>query len=416
MMKGFFTGKQTESASRPDGKAYSCVSCGLYTKVRNPRMKPYGNFKKQIMVIGEAPGEEEDRTGKPWQGTVGRLLQRKCKELGIDLFEDCVSINAVHCRPTDEHGANRGPTNYEISCCRRRTLQIVDEYMPKVIILAGNSAVYSLLGHRWKRDLGGITKWRGWCIPDQDLKAWVCPVFHPSYVERLSEGFGDNKTSEAMVIWTRDLERAFGMVDVSFPKYKTPEIEIIEDLRVFDKMKWGWIAFDYETTGLKPYASGHRIVAASIAYDEDYCYSFPFPPTRQKRQPFVRLLEDRNVGKIAHNMKFEDTWTAVKLKTNVVGWDWDTMLATHVLDNRPGITSLKFQVYVNFGVIDYDSEISEYLQGKTSDGNSVNRIDELLSLPHGIDKLLRYCGLDSVYAYRLAVKQVDKMNYKFLPF
>ena len=198
-MEGFFTKKETESISRPDGKTYSCVSCGLYKDCKFPKMKPFGNFKKKILVVGEAPGEIEDKTGKPFQGKTGQLLQKMFKSLYVDLFEDCLCINSVHCRPIDEDGNNRLPVNYEIECCRKTTLKIIEEYKPKLIILLGNSALYSLIGHRWKKDFGGISKWRGWQIPDQDFSAWICPTFHPSFIER-SE---DNGVLE--VIWKEDL-------------------------------------------------------------------------------------------------------------------------------------------------------------------------------------------------------------------
>ena len=78
-----------ETKKRSDGKSYTCESCGLYKNCTSPRMQPYGNFRKGIMVIGEAPGEVEDEKGMPWQGKTGRYLARFYRRLGIDLFEDC---------------------------------------------------------------------------------------------------------------------------------------------------------------------------------------------------------------------------------------------------------------------------------------------------------------------------------------
>ncbi|KKL17127.1 hypothetical protein LCGC14_2488660, partial [marine sediment metagenome] len=133
-------------------------------------MEPYGNFKKKVMIIGEAPGAEEDRTGKPWQGKTGRLLQETLKEIGINLFEDCISVNAVNCAPPN----NRTPTKKEIDCCRDiKVLKALAEHSPKKIILLGGVALTSFLGDRWKKKLGGITMWRGFAAPDQDYKAWV---------------------------------------------------------------------------------------------------------------------------------------------------------------------------------------------------------------------------------------------------
>lgn len=408
MNEGFFTKKQTESKSRPDGKTYSCASCGLYKDCKSPRMKPFGNFAKGIMNIGEAPGEVEDERGKPWQGKTGRLLKKTYRGLGIDLFEDCININAVNCRPMSK-GNNRTPTNYEIDCCRKSLLKAIDEYQPKVIVLLGGPALHSIIGHRWKKSLEGISKWRGWCIPDKDFKAWICPVFHPSYISRSED--------VVEIIWKQDLEEAIKKVDEPLPRYRKPNIEIIEDLSVLSTIKSDLVAFDYETTGIKPNAPGHRIVCAAVAYDENRCYSFMMPQSRNKIKPFIEFLADHTIGKMAHNMKFEESWSINRLRQSVAYWAWDSMIAAHTLDNRPGITSLKFQTYVNFGVIDYASEITPYFSAKEeNNGNALNRIMELVAMPGGKEKLLNYCGFDSVYEYRLATLQQKQMNYSFLPF
>jgi len=137
--------------------------------------------------IGEAPGEAEDELGKPWQGKTGKLLKQVYRNLGIDLFEDCVNINSCHCRPMDREGNNRAPTPAEVDNCRRTTLQWVKEIKPRLIVLLGGSAVRAFLGNRMTQDLRGISTWRGFQIPDQDFKTWVAPTFHPSYVEREKE-------------------------------------------------------------------------------------------------------------------------------------------------------------------------------------------------------------------------------------
>ena len=185
-MKGFFDKEQLKSPAYKSEKGIlSCASCGLYKWAMTPKMKPNGKFEKKIMVIGEAPEEDEDLKGKPWQGKMGRVLQRKYKQLGIDLERDCISLNSVNCRPVDENGNNRAPTDYEISCCRQKVLAAIKKYQPKVIILHGNAAVASLLtGYRWKGNPTGISSWRGWTIPDREFGAWVCPTFHPSFIER----------------------------------------------------------------------------------------------------------------------------------------------------------------------------------------------------------------------------------------
>jgi len=409
MPQGFFTKQETESVTRPNGKRYSCASCGLYRNGDHSKIPPFGNFRKGILNIGEALGEQESRVGKPWQGRAGKLLQRTYAELGIDLFEDCLNINSCNCRPVDDKGNNRAPTNYEIECCRQSNLKVIEEYAPRVIVLLGNAAVYSLIGMRWKKDLEGITKWRGWTIPDLESGAWICPTFHPSFIER-SE-IGAEKT-----IWMQDLSQAFAMVDVPVPKYREPKIHYIEKLDVLDQIKSDTISFDYETNGLKPQAVGHKIVCCSVAISANEVYVFMMPKSKEKRKPFTDLLKNNLIGKCAHNMKFEHTWSLVKLKTEVKNWQYDSMLASHLLDNRQSITSLKFQAFVLLGADDYSSEIEPYLKSGSKNGNAFNRIEELIETAEGKRRLLTYCALDSIYEFRISQIQQKIMDFQFLPF
>lgn len=408
MNEGFFSKKDTESKTRPDGKIYSCASCGLYKDILSPKMAPFGNFKKQILIIGEAPGEQEDRAGKPWQGRAGRTLKIALEKLGIDLFEDCISINACRCRTIDESGKNRTPTNTEIACCRSSTIKTINEYLPKVIIPLGMNALLALIGHRWKKDFSGIGKWRGWIIPDQELVSWICPTFHPSFIMQ------SDKAEET--IWMQDLKRAVSMINTPLPKTRSPNIKIITNLKVLRHIKSDLISIDYECTGLKPHGKGHRIISAAVAIDSDNAFVFIMPDKEEDRRPFLDLLADRSIGKMAHNMKYEEAWSTVYLKQPVQNWQFDSMLAAHILDNRPGITGLKFQTYVNFGVIDYSSEVDPFLYSSDKGGNAKNKILELIKTESGVNKLLTYNALDTIYEYRLALKQIQEMDYSFLPF
>jgi uracil-DNA glycosylase len=403
-MTGFFSKKEIRSVNSPEIKSLGCHSCGLYQYVKSPKMEPYGNFKKGILNIGEAPGETEDTNGKPWQGKAGTLLRKTYRSLGIDLFEDCLNINAVSCRPMTDRGSNRTPTNHEIECCRVNVLKAIEQYKPKVIVLLGNIPIQSVIGHRWKKDLGGITKWRGWHIPDQDFKAWICPVFHPSFIMR-------SEAEELITVWEQDLDNIFSIND-PVPVYREPNIQYIDDLSVLDKIPNGSsIAFDYETTGLKPYAKGHEIVSASIATNENEVYAFLMPKDEDQLNHLRKLLRNKLIKKMAANCKFEETWSYVRIGTRVKGWYWDSMLSAHELDNRSGITGLKFQVFVQFGVADYSSEVDKWLQAKDSkNANSLNRVNELIKTESGKMKLLKYNALDSIFEYRLSMKQMKQYD------
>ncbi len=403
-MRSFFSSESIKSISRPDGKIASCTSCGLYKYVLSPRMAPFGNFKKGILNIGEAPGETEDKKGKQWQGKVGQRLRKAYKKLGIDLFEDCLNFNAVNCRPTDNKGNNRSPTNNEILCCRQRVLKVIEEYKPKVIVLFGQAALESVIGWRWTKQLGNISKWRGFTIPDQHFKAWLCPTFHPSYVERQQD------SPELETIWMKDLKRAIKKIDE--PKWPTKpdeeksvhfiDIEDLENINFGDT-----IAIDYETTGLKPYLKGHKIVCASVASGEDSVSVFMVPEDSNRWEPLRKLLASKKIGKIAHNMKFEEMWSREYLKQPVSNWVWDSMLAAHVIDNRSDITGLKFQTYIHFGEVGYDDQVSKYLQSDDpKNSNAFNKVESLIKTESGRNLLMKYCALDSLFTFRLAQLQM----------
>ena len=407
-MKGFFSKDQVQLIGG-ETKGMSCATCGLYKTALTPKMEPYGDFRKKIMVIGESPVHDDDEKGKPFHSKGGRLLQRKFKQLGIDLFKDCVCLNAVNCRATDKKGADRAPTDTELGCCRSKVLTTIKSYQPEVILLLGGFPTASLVAYRWKGGSSGITLWRGWAIPDRKYNAWVCPVFHPVYVERQE----DNGVID--LIWERDLKQAFSRIGKPFP-YSTNEedhIIITEDIEsVVEEMSGSpFIAFDIETTGLKPYNKAlHKTVSISFCNDVNKAYALPFPTKRRQVNALKKLLEDPKIGKIAANMKYEDTWLNIMHGIHVRPWKFDTMQAAHILDNRPGITGLKFQSYVQFGVLGYDDDAAPYL--KSADSYGVNRIMELVETKEGFRRLLLYNGIDSLATFRLALRQMKEMGLK----
>jgi DNA polymerase I-like protein with 3'-5' exonuclease and polymerase domains len=209
-----------------------------------------------------------------------------------------------------------------------------------------------------------------------------------------------------------DLETAIRQTSVAFPKYVQPQIDVLTDLTPLTTIT-NRFALDYETTGIKPHAMGHRIVCAAVADTVDHAYVFRIPESRVERRPLTDALENPSVEKIAHNMKFENAWTEVRLRCTVGRWGWDTMLAAHVMDNRRSVTGLKFLTYVHLGVADYSSDIEPYLKPKgKANSNSFNQIDKLLALPDGAQRLMQYCALDAVHTLRLAELQRNNI----LPF
>jgi DNA polymerase len=149
-----------------------CHRCEL-ANTRTHAVVGRGNLKAPIMVIGEAPGQNEDETGLPFVGRAGQLLEKILASVKLDIEKDVYICNVIKCRPPQ----NRVPTNEEIEACKPYLLEQIRLVAPKIILLTGATAVKGLLG-----DKRGITKIRGTWVEWQEC---LCmPVFHPSYLLR----------------------------------------------------------------------------------------------------------------------------------------------------------------------------------------------------------------------------------------
>ena len=352
------------------------------------------------MIIEERASKQEDFKGA---ALISSKLKRILKRFGINPDRDIRKINAVACRPPK----SEDPTPTQISCCKPRVWKEIDKFEPELILLLGGGAVQSFLEDRWVHgEVGGIYRWRGWKIPDRDTGAWVAPAYHTGF-------FHKDSSPAAEVVWERDLEQALNLLHVPKPKVVdeasgvrilTDREEIEDYLQALNCGMTDLIAFDWETTGLKPHRREQRLKSVAIA--ESRYDAVAFPLFKKNYQTLRRIFASRSIGKIAANMKFEDNWSNVKMKGPVNGWIWDTMVAAHCLDNRPGITGLKFQAYVQYGILDYDSHMSYLLKSTDEEkekygANSLNRIDEI-----DLEELLIYNGIDAMLEYRLAMDQM----------
>lgn len=121
-------------------EAKNCERCVL-AQSRTNVVFSSGDPDAALMVVGEAPGKEEDLSGAPFVGRSGRLLVRLLDEvLGLDR-DNCYIANCVKCRPP----ANRNPRPAELAACRPFLDAQIDAVAPKVIVTLGNVATRSLL-------------------------------------------------------------------------------------------------------------------------------------------------------------------------------------------------------------------------------------------------------------------------------
>ena len=130
----------------------------------------------RVMLIGEAPGGDEDRSGKPFVGRAGQLLDLMLRAIGLDR-EGVYIANVIPWRPP----GNRTPTPQEVAICLPFTLRQIELAAPDFVVTLGASPTQTLLGVK-----EGITRargrWRDWELGGRRLR--VLPMLHPAYLLR----------------------------------------------------------------------------------------------------------------------------------------------------------------------------------------------------------------------------------------
>ena len=415
MKQGFFdlgTGDTLDSIRHKSiNKKQGCEGCGLFRECNSPKMEVTGKGVKKILIVGEKPSKQDDQDGAHFVDRGGKILEEALGDLGIRMRRDCRIINAVNCRPS----GNRTPTDSEIADCRERVLKEIREMKPAVILVLGVAAVQSVIGHRTTGRLKGVSNSAFYSeqIPDQEYGAWVCPTYHPTFFL-----YEDNRDDEVTLrIWKNDLKKAvelaenpqtFPILDIKSLIHCTDEVETARKWlkTVIDEASE--IAFDYETTGIKPHKQGHKIVTVSIGY-EDGAYSFPFFDDSSFLSLWKNIMCSEEIGKIAHKADFEANWTRVCLGYWPKNLIWDTCLGAHCLDNRKK-TSLKFHTYTRLGVIGYDDGAHTYITQVKSgeDKDSKNHINCVQDAP--VSTLLPYNAMDSWFTWLLYQDQKKRLK------
>lgn len=155
--------------------ASTCNKCQL-SKGRTKVVFGNGPHSCDLMLIGEAPGADEDIQGLPFVGRAGQLLTQILASVGIKRPDDIYIANTVKCRPPE----NRAPLPAEQAACSQYLqAQIFQFVKPKIILLAGAPAVKAIL----KSD-EPMTQIRGKWVKLPGTNIDVMPIFHPAYLLR----------------------------------------------------------------------------------------------------------------------------------------------------------------------------------------------------------------------------------------
>ena len=150
-----------------------CRACDL-CKTRTTVVFSDGSADAKILLIGEAPGADEDATGTPFVGRAGQLLNQFLEDAGIDRKKDLYICNTIKCRPPQ----NRIPTKQEKQACQAYLFGQISIVRPRIILLCGSTAAQTFINQDIK-----ISTLRGkWLNIFENIDTMA--IFHPSYLLR----------------------------------------------------------------------------------------------------------------------------------------------------------------------------------------------------------------------------------------
>jgi uracil-DNA glycosylase family 4 len=362
---------------------HNCTACRLHEETERVCVGGSGDPSSQIMLLGEAPGGNEERTGRVFSGRAGEVLDLALREAGLER-DGCYVSNVVKCRPPD----NDTPDRVHWEACRQYLESEVRAVDPSHVLLLGNTALRAV----WRRS--GITKNRGVRLDCKDplfARRTVMATIHPAYVLR--------NPGQASVFQedVRRFARAIrGEFQVTTVKVKF--VRTTEGLKQFRRLLEGCpegtpVSYDVENRG-RPWEENWAIVCLGVSFDGETTYvvplSHPQSPFRKRWRDVLRYLKpglERAGHKlVAQNGKHDNLQLAgagVFLQHR-----FDIMLAAHLVDeNRPK----------NLGFLS-----QTYLGADVYKGMVETKPEKIMKEP--IKRLCLYNGYDTGYTHQLYPK------------
>jgi uracil-DNA glycosylase family 4 len=334
-----------------------CTLCKLSSGVHSVCV--WGRGKGKILLLGEAPGEQEDQQGIPFVGKAGKLLDTLLQQL--NLTDQVYITNVCKCRPP----LNRIPKLEEIRSCSVYLQEEMKKLKPHTIVAMGSTAIRALTGER-SVVVGKKRQLKHWYYEYPGGKARVIATYHPAAVLR------DPKYLEPMA---SDFERIFQ--------------EDGEEEKVFVKKDWfdtfkskDPVGFDLETTGIDPFKEGQILLAGWSRDGKTGSYS-------TRLGEVVRHLNRKLVG---HNLKFDLLWLRCKMGYRHLGLVEDSMILMHLVNENLPAFNLKYlaQTFTPLGA--YGTDVVHSFESKE---------------PVPEERLGVYCATDAAASMLLRNKAKD---------
>jgi uracil-DNA glycosylase len=163
--------------------AAGCRACPLWENATQTVFGE-GSAKADVMFVGEQPGDQEDKAGKPFVGPAGKLFDRALEEAGIERGSTYVTNAVKHFKwqPRGKRRIHQKPSWSELAACRPWLEAELEAVAPRALVLLGATAAQSLLGRQFR-----VTRQRGELL-QSELAEIVVATVHPSSILRAQDG------------------------------------------------------------------------------------------------------------------------------------------------------------------------------------------------------------------------------------
>lgn len=330
------------------GHVKSCNSkCGRFElTIQSPCLRGEGDLDADIMLVGEAPGQTEDRRSRPFIGSSGKLLETILRNVGLER-KNLYITNAVKCATPDE---NIKPKKSEIKQCREILRREINRVKPKVVGALGAVAVDALLNRT------GIKTIKNTPFMSEEFGVKVIPIYHPAYALRNPAAKID--IVEGFRVLVAESEHSAEIVSLNKKKTKYLIAQSKEKIdKVLDSLeKQKVFAFDFESTSVDPIDA--KILTIGFSWKPRTGVSIDWESINKKQKKRICDVLGSDRIKVAHNLKYEAEMCRVHDIPLKDPSDC-TMLMHHLLDenNKHDLDTLTL-VYTDMG--EYWSELEKY--------------------------------------------------------
>ena len=315
-----------------------CTDCTVSEECRSRNrmcysVSPRGPIDAPIVIVGEAPGKEEEDRGEVFVGAAGRKLEEYLAGVGIDSSKIYIT-NTIKCRPVD----NRTPTSDECKVCRDKYLkEEILAHPRKLIVTLGNIGTFGVTP---KGTPSGIMAKSGLFVEHEEFNCLVLPCIHPAAVLR-------NPSNGSLMQDVANKIKSFIDNDYTLPGQRSVIYKSIRDLDTLEEFireveEQGIYAFDTETTGFN--YEQDKILCLVFSTQRFTAWYLPLIESDQfvwSKQDWAiiqerlrTIFENKFIAKIGHNIKFDNKFLISHFGWKIAGQLHDTMLMHHIIDEN----------------------------------------------------------------------------------